>query len=45
MPSVLIEAGFLTNKTEGKYLNSTKDKKKYQHQFLEQYSSIYQLFG
>ena len=24
MPSVLIEAGFLTNKTEGKYLNSTK---------------------
>ena len=24
MPSVLIEAGFLTNKTEGKYLNSAK---------------------
>ena len=24
MPSVLIETGFLTNKTEGKYLNSTK---------------------
>jgi len=24
MPSVLIEAGFLTNKTEGKYLNSVK---------------------
>tara|TARA_Y100001970_G_scaffold6352_1_gene7255 strand:+ start:3053 stop:4192 length:1140 start_codon:yes stop_codon:yes gene_type:complete len=27
MPSVLIEAGFLTNKTEGKYLNSTKGQK------------------
>ena len=24
MPSVLVETGFLTNKTEGKYLNSTK---------------------
>ena len=24
MPSVLVEAGFLTNKTEGKYLNSAK---------------------
>ncbi|MDT0622647.1 N-acetylmuramoyl-L-alanine amidase family protein [Croceitalea vernalis] len=27
MPSVLIEAGFLTNKNEGSYLNSTKGKK------------------
>tara|TARA_B100000575_G_scaffold266331_1_gene243586 strand:+ start:573 stop:1712 length:1140 start_codon:yes stop_codon:yes gene_type:complete len=27
MPSVLIEAGFLTNKIEGKYLNSTKGQK------------------
>ena len=27
MPSVLIEAGFLTNKTEGKYLNSSKGQK------------------
>ena len=27
MPSVLIEAGFLTNKTEGKYLNSIKGQK------------------
>ena len=27
MPSVLIEAGFLTNKTEGKYLNSSKRQK------------------
>jgi len=27
MPSVLIEAGFLTNKTEGKYLNSAKGQK------------------
>ena len=26
MPSVLIETGFLTNKTEGKYLNSTQGK-------------------
>ena len=27
MPSVLIEAGFLTNKTEGQYLNSSKGQK------------------
>ena len=27
MPSVLIEAGFLTNKREGKYLNSMKGQK------------------
>ncbi|MFP2995864.1 N-acetylmuramoyl-L-alanine amidase [Spongiivirga sp. MCCC 1A20706] len=27
MPSVLIETGFLTNKSEGKYLNSTKGQK------------------
>jgi len=27
MPSILVEAGFLTNKTEGAYLNSTKGQK------------------
>ena len=37
MPSVLIEAGFLTNKTEGQYLNSSKGQKKFPHQFQKQY--------
>ena len=27
MPSVLIETGFITNKTEGKYLNSKQGQK------------------
>ena len=30
MPSVLVETGFITNKSEGDYLNSIKGKKKYQ---------------
>ncbi|WP_010181691.1 N-acetylmuramoyl-L-alanine amidase family protein [Aquimarina agarilytica] len=51
MPSVLIETGFLTNKNEGKYLNSNNGKqqmalsiakaiKNYQNTVVESYSAV-----